>query len=64
MPTANWNDLIPEIFASSKWFIMEHQAFIMIGTAIAIGMAVLQMIVNLLDRSNNKDDDDDGFDYY
>lgn len=61
-PSANWNDKLPEIFAVSKWWLMEHQAFIMIGTAVAIAMAVIGMIANLFDR--NKDDDDDGFDYH
>lgn len=63
MPSANWEDKLPEIFAYSKWFIAENQAFVMIGVAIALAMTIMVVIVNLFDRSKGDEDDDDGYDY-
>lgn len=59
LPSADWGEKIPEIFYYAKWWISEYQVFVMIGTAIALAMALLQIIAGLF----TKDDDDDGFDY-
>lgn len=61
MPSGHFDDMIPGIFYYAKWFISEYQAFVMIGTAIAIAFAILILIVSLFER--RKDDDDDGYDY-
>lgn len=62
MPTGFWSqEKIQLMFYYAKWFLAEHQAFIMIGTALALSMAVLSMIVNLFDR--NKKDDDEDYEY-
>lgn len=59
MPSANWGEKIPKIFYYTKWFIMEHQVFVMIGTAVVIAFSILALIVGLFEPKK----EDDGFDY-
>lgn len=61
MPTGFWTPAkIERMWYYCKWFIAEYQMFIMIGTAIALAITILTMVVNLFDR--NKDGEDE-YDY-
>lgn len=63
MPSGHFDAMIPDIFAVTKWFLKEYQAFVMIGTAVVLAFTILALIASLFDRRKDKDDDDE-YDIY
>lgn len=62
LPESGWTaEDLNEIFAVTRWWLGEHQMFVMVGVAVALAFTILVMIVNLFDK--NKDDEDEPYEY-
>lgn len=59
LPSANFQDLVPEIFDDLHWFLAQYQVFVMIIVAASVAFTVISIIVNIFDRSPHKTEDDD-----
>lgn len=63
LPDSGWTaEDLTEIFAVTRWWIGEHQMFVMVGVAVALAFTILVMIVNLFDK-NKDDDEEDPYEY-
>lgn len=64
LPDSGWTaEDLGEIFAVTRWWLGEHQMFVMVGVAVALAFTILIMIVNLFDRSKEEEDDEDPYEY-
>lgn len=55
LPRFSWD--FTEIFSVAKWWISNFSPFVMIGTAFAVSMAVVLIIVTVMHGKDDKEED-------
>lgn len=64
MPTGFWTpEKLELMWFYMKWFLKENQMFVMIFVAISLSGTLLMMVSGFFDRSSQKDNDEDDYDY-
>lgn len=57
LPTTDWSDKLPLLWYYMKWWIKEHQVWVMIVASFPIAAALIGIVTNLFTRDDDEEDE-------
>lgn len=58
-----FRDMLPDVFNTAKWFIMQNQVWVMMVVAFCVVYAIMSLIAFLLNAKDIDEDDDEDYEY-